>query len=100
MFGFEENPWIITILGGLIVSLIVRAISRPPSLYIIDLLIAISLFAVFQVIIMMMKDGMLRTFFSRVDEKLYWVFFEALSIIVIALIIENRQKARRRDKDS
>jgi hypothetical protein len=89
-----DNPWVVTIVGGLIVSLIVRVISRPPSIYVYDLLVGLALFAMLQVMVVMLKESWLRLIADQFGERAYWVFFEAIAIIIVALTMERRQRNR------
>lgn len=79
---------------GLIVSLIVRAISRPPAIYVYDLLIGLALFAMLQVIVVMLREAWLGLIADEFGERAYWVFFEAVAIIIVALVMEKRQRNR------
>jgi purine-cytosine permease-like protein len=47
-----------------------------------------------QVIVVMLREAWLGLIADEFGERAYWVFFEAVAIIIVALVMEKRQRNR------
>lgn len=87
-----DNPWFITIAGGLVVALITRAFARPPQPYVLELLIALGLFGMLQLPILMIRQtGPFEAVVIELGEHAYWLFFESAAVIVVAVVLDKRK---------
>ena len=90
----SENPWVVTIVGGLIVYFLTRGRSSKSGTPIsVDSLLGILVFLVLQVGIPVFEPVSQR-FINEFGYGVWVFFYEMIAIIVTVLTIEARKKRR------